>query len=53
MVARRWRPTSNLYLGGRLRIERPSRPYEGDRAPLPFPTPGADLPYEDPAWDLV
>ena len=24
-----------------------------DEAPLPFPTPGADLLYEDPGWDLV
>ena len=28
-------------------------PTAGDRAPLPFPTPGADLRYEDPGWDLV
>ena len=25
----------------------------GDRTPLPFPTPGAELRYEDPGWDLV
>ena len=24
-----------------------------DEAPLPFPTPGAELLYEDPGWDLV
>ena len=24
-----------------------------DKAPLPFPTPGAELLYEDPGWDLV
>ena len=25
----------------------------GDRTPLPFPTSGAELRYEDPGWDLV